>query len=365
MSDDRRRLAQYSAERDETLARWMPNVVHPFSAALRPALDRAGGRRAVTRTVALRSLPVVSLESLGNGHAHVLEPGVDEVSAHGSVGARMRLAGADLFGRRKELAARDVDPTHKPVVWTAVTVGAGDRATTLFVASTASDLDRLAALGRRGLSISGVRPADRIVVVDPAGAGIAPWQFLAGARDAGIAILHLDRLTQERVIRSAGPTVVAGSARSLVRVVEKGLPESVRRLIVHDGQRPDPAQVEVLRSTGLPWAEWWVPDGARAAWVRCQTGEGFHTWPTHEAIEIVDDTGAPAEVGRLIWSAVGWHGSVWLRVDTGTRASIATDECRCGRTTPRVIPVEQTTRRRTGPMPTQDPKRAVRISARR
>ncbi len=86
-----------------------------------------------------------------------------------------------------------------------------------------------------------------------------------------------------------------------------------------------------LPGLGLSAAEWWTPPAARASWVRCPGGTGFHTWPEDELIEVVD--------GELHWSAVGWHGSVWLRVGTGIAAVVDESPCpTCGRTTPRVEP---------------------------
>lgn len=335
MSDDRRRPGQYTAERDAALGPWLSGVVHPYSAALRPAIDRAGGTRAITTTADLGKLPIVGLADIGDGRTHVLEPSATAVAEHGPASDRMRLAMADLFGRRQALARREVEPAYKPVVWTTFDGPAGP----VFVANTTTDLDRLAELGRRGLAISGVGPGDRVLVLDPAGAGISPWQFLAGARDAGVAVLHLDPASADGLVAAAAPTVLAGSAASLIVAVDAGLPATVGRLVVHDGRRPDRAQAARLSATGLPVAEWWTPPGARAAWVRCPGGDGFHTWPTAEVVELVDDAGRPTDEGRLVWTPIGWHGSVWLRVDTGSRASVATDACeRCGRTTPRVVP---------------------------
>ncbi len=340
MSEDRRRPPQYAAQRDDALGRWVSDVVYPYSDVLRRTLDRAGGRRGIRKAADLRKLPITPIAALGDGRAHVLEPTGDTVAVHGPLGDRVRLALADVVGRREQHSRRDVDPAHKPIVWTAV-------GGSLFVASSTTDLDRLTALGRRGLAISGVRSDDRILVLDAAGTGISPWQFLLGARDAGVATLHLDRHDDADLIAAAAPTVLAGRARSLVRVLGAGVPDSVRRLVVNDGRRVKPAEVEALTECGLPVAEWWVADGARAAWVRCPGGEGFHTWPTHEVVEIVDSGGSPTDDGRLVWSAVGWHGSVWFRVDTGHTASVVDGSCpTCGRTTPRVVPSAPGTRRR-------------------
>jgi phenylacetate-coenzyme A ligase PaaK-like adenylate-forming protein len=93
--------------------------------------------------------------------------------------------------------------------------------------------------------------------------------------------------------------------------------------------------VGLRRRAGRPVRLWWAPPGVRAAWATCEADQ-LHTWPEHEHLEVVDDDGLPAESGRLVWSAVGWRGSVWLRVALGPEGRVDRSACSCGRTTPRV-----------------------------
>ena len=77
----------------------------------------------------------------------------------------------------------------------------------------------------------------------------------------------------------------------------------------------------------------WAPPGARALWSECRGGgAGYHTAPDTELVET--DRGT----GELLWSAIGWKGSVFLRLATRMRANIDESPCpRCRRTTPRVL----------------------------
>ena len=60
-------------------------------------------------------------------------------------------------------------------------------------------------------------------------------------------------------------------------------------------------------------------------------GTGYHTFPDAELVETDQRT------GELLWSAIGWKGSVFLRLATRMRANIDESPCpRCRRTTPRV-----------------------------
>lgn len=343
MSDDRRRPDSYAALRDESLRAWITDTVYPYSPVLREALDTAGlGQRGVRRSSDLTRLPATTVAALGDGKRFVLEPTATAIAAHAPLEERVRLRVADVLGRRSDLARTRIDPDHRPVSWTV----AGAPSRPLFTASTSRDLDRLADLGRRSLAISGVERHDRVLVLDPPGAGIATWQLLAGCRDAGVAVLQLDAGAAPALWAAATPTVLAGRAATLRTAVAAGVPAGVRTLVVLDGPPLAGAQHQDLARSGANVAEWCSPPATRAAWVRCPGGNGFHTWPTHELVEILDAAGQVTGTGELTWSAVGWHGSVWLRVRTGVTATVEAGACdRCGRTTPRVVPVELLRRR--------------------
>jgi hypothetical protein len=329
MSEDRRRPEQYASLRDRRLRPWIADTVYPYCAPVRAALDRAVlGRRGVRTAADLERLPIVPIADLGDGRSHVLEPDAPSIARFGPLADRVRLRVADAFGRRPELARTRIDPVHRPVLWTAVTTS-GE---VLHTAWTTSDLDQLSVLGRRALVLSGIGVDDRVLVLEPAGPAIGTWQLVAGCRDGGVPTMHLGTSRDPDAIASAAPTVLAGTADSLAEVAERGLPDPVRLLVAFDGDAPPDPETDPLRGSGMPVARWWSPPGARAAWVRCVGGSGYHTWPTHEVTDVVD--------GELVWSAVGWRGSVWLRVATGVAAARHDAACpACGRTTPRIEPV--------------------------
>lgn len=334
MTEDRRRPGEYESARDDRLRRWATESVHPFSRPLRAALDEAGlHKRGMRRTADLQRVPIVSVAELGDGRRHVLEPDAAGVEERAGWSLSTRLWLAEALGRRDRFAAGHVDPEFKPVAWTVADVAGSP----LFVANAAPDLDRLAELGRRALGISGVTAGDRILLLAPTGSGIAHLQLVGGARMSGVPVLHAD--AADAVVQQlANATVVAGTLAVVGKVAADGLGPAVRLLLVLDGPIAADRRDE-LRDRGVDVADWWTPPGARAAWARCRAGRGFHTWPTWEVTEIVDRSGEPADRGRLVWSAVGWHGSVWWRVDTGRLAGIDPEACACGRTTPRLVPL--------------------------
>lgn len=338
MSDDRRRPGQHTSRRDQALRRWIADEVHPFCEPVRVQLDRSGlGRRGVRTADDLARLPITELADLGDGRRHVLEPSADRIREAAGMDLRAKLLVADVLGRREGFARREVDGPYKPVRWTAERHGAG----TLFVGATNTDLDVLATLGRRALAVNGITPADRLVCTAP-DAGIGPLQLELGARDAGVAHLTVDDI-DPALLADAQPTVLAGTVEGLTRAVHAGLPAGVRLLVAHVGTGG--GDLGALRQrSGRPLRLWWAPPGVRAAWVTCEADQ-LHTWPEHEHLEVVDDDGRPTDSGRLVWSAVGWRGSVWLRVALGPEARVDRSTCSCGRTTPRVLGAARARRR--------------------
>lgn len=340
MSDDRRRPGQHESRRDEALRRWIADEVHPFSEPVRAQLERSGlGRRGVRAASDLGRLSITELVDLGDGRRHVLEPTAERIRESAGAALRAKLLVADVLGRRDGFARHDVDAGYKPVRWTAEVHALG----TVFVGATSTDLDRLAALGRRALAVNGVTPTDRVACASDA-IGVGPLQLELGARDAGVAHLTFEP-GDATVLAAARPTVVAGTAASLHGAVGAGLPDSVRLLVVHIGSGGGDDLAGLRRSAGRPLRLWWAPPGVRAAWVTCEADQ-LHTWPEHEHIEVVDDEGRPADSGRLVWSAVGWRGSVWLRVALGPTGRVDRTACACGRTTPRVLGPARADRRR-------------------
>jgi hypothetical protein len=337
MSDDRRRPGQHESRRDEALRRWIADEVHPFCEPVRAQLDRSGlGRRGLRSAADLARLPLTGLADLGDGRRHVLEPTADRIRGSAGIELRTKLLVADVLGRREGFARREVDGPYKPVRWTAEQHAAG----TLFVGATNTDLDRLAVLGRRALAVNGITPSDRLLCAGTG--GIGPLQLELGARDAGVAHLGASEV-DAATMGAAAPTVVAGAPADLDRAIDAGLPDSVRMLVVHLGTGG--ADLAALRARSRrPLRLWWAPPGVRAAWVTCEADQ-LHTWPEHEHLEVVGPDGEPAESGRLVWSAVGWRGSVWLRVALGPEGRVDRTACSCGRTTPRVLGAARARRR--------------------
>jgi hypothetical protein len=127
--------------------------------------------------------------------------------------------------------------------------------------------------------------------------------------------------------------VLAGPPEELVRIGRElgETPRSAIHTALVLGERcSEAARVAVGRA--LPKAmvlEAWAPPGVRALWVQCRGGDGLHTWPDTELIEIIN--------GYVVWTGLGWRGSALVRLDTGVIGHLDTGRCpACGSQTPRL-----------------------------
>jgi hypothetical protein len=308
---------------DRALARYVANEAYPYSSAVRRRLDSAGlGRRGIRRVGDLTRLPSIALADVGDGRELVLRP--EEESLRGFRGPLFNawLAWARVRGRAGTLRRRALDPLYKPLEWL--------MADGVPLAYSGVDLIRLGELGRRWLWQAGVGPGDVVVDLLAPELRLASLQLSAGCRVARVARVHVPPTTEPADVAWLAPTVIAGRARHVgrvlrgVRSVEAAFP-SLRTVLVA-GELLDergrkrlarllPPSVAIVRA--------WAPPGVRALWAECREGDALHAWPDVEVIETGDD--------GLLWTALGWRGSVLLRLRTGVDAVAEDGFCpHCG-----------------------------------
>jgi hypothetical protein len=288
----------------------------------------------------------------------VLKPDVTSVLRWGPRRLAARTFGSRLLGHQHVVNRRLLVPGYKPVLWLVARAGAGAGADGVPVAYSERDVRWLGQVGARWLTDAGVRPSDVVVNVLPAGPELGWWQVALGAREAGLSALHVASAVPEEVARFR-PTVLVGRAMDVLRLLESGLLRDVHLvLVVGDGVAPPVddglrSRIESRLSPGVGGVclAAWAPPGVRALWVECAGGPatGFHTWPATEVIELVDPLSGVAAPdgagGEVVWSALGWHGTVLLRLRTGVFATVDDGRCpTCGRVAPRLGVVADTPR---------------------
>jgi hypothetical protein len=283
------------------------------------------GHRSPRSVSDLSAISPTRFSELGSPEGLLVRPTLIGLRRHGPKPVKRKLRWLSLTLRGSIVGPKIIDPLYKPIHWViddGVPIG-----------STEADLGRLADLGRRWLTMAGVKPSDAIVSVVEPGPRTDLWHLMLGARASRVPLASLPSGSPPAEVARLGPTVLAGRPEELVRIGRE-LGETPRSAIhtalVMGGRCSEAARLAVSRA--LPQAmvlEAWAPPGVRALWVQCRGGDGLHTWPDAELIEIVN--------GRVVWTGLGWRGSALVRLDTGVTGQLDVGRCgACGSQTPRL-----------------------------
>ncbi|HVM01075.1 MAG TPA: AMP-binding protein [Acidimicrobiales bacterium] len=305
-----------AAGRDRELVEYLVHDVALHAPPLRQRLGEAlaGGRLKSADDLA-RMAPV-SLEEVTDPASLVLRP---------------RLP-------RRSKGAAEMERAYKPVHWL-VQEGVP-------IGSSASDVERLGGLGARWLTAAGVRGDDVVVGFLPAGPHLPYWQLVLGAMRLGVSAVFVPPVPSVGDVARLRPSVLVGRPYDLVRLLEDrsttgaaaGWRSRVRLLIaagepLDDALRARLAGLLVASDAAVVSA--WAPPGVRALWWECPGATALHTWPEAEVVQIADPlSGAPAPPGaggEVVWTALGWHGTVLVRLRTGVFARLVPGPCpSCG-----------------------------------
>lgn len=138
------------------------------------------------------------------------------------------------------------------------------------------------------------------------------WQLSLGARAGGVTAMHVG-VPDPVALVDGGASVIAGSAPVLDAMFAEATGHSVTTTIVV-GEPPSGAERARLFSrwrTEIVYA--WAPPGVRSLWSERRGVPGLVTAADADVVEIVD--------GEVVWSSLGWAGTVFLRVRTGVQAT--------------------------------------------
>lgn len=266
----------------------------------------------------------------------VLRPDVASIYRAGPRRLAVRTAWSRLWGRQRVVNDKLLVPYYKPVLWVlhdGVPIGYSE-----------SDVDRLARIGARWLADAGVRPDDVVANFLPSGPNLAWWQTVVGCRRARLSAVHLGANPDPATVVDLRPTVLVGRPMDLLRLLAVAY-DIQPRIVLAVGRPMDKGLRSRLAAaaTGAPVLSAWAPPGVRAMWTECSgaADRGLHTWPASELLQLVDPlTGmsAPAGAGgEVVWTPLGWHGTVMLRLRTGVFGTIEDGVCpTCGRNAPRL-----------------------------
>lgn len=336
MQWDREKASNRQKVQEELLREYVLHHVYPYSPFYRRRLDGAKiPAKSITGMADLAKLdPTGWNEVEAEPGAFVLRPTERAIARFGERKLVMAITKAKLRGKVAELNRDLIDPAYKPIHWHLE----GD----VPIGYSGEDIQRLGEAGRRVVQLAQIARDDVVVGLAAPGPSLVYWQLVEGARQAGVSAVHLGPDAGSDRVVAAAPTVLAGSAGEIGQTLAAF--ESAKRRITRLrtllclGDAVDESTRDALRTQGRRLGEGdlevvtaWAPPGVRALWGECRGGRGFHSYPDLEWIETLSD-------GEMAWTSLVWHGSAFLRLRTGVRATIDDSGCpTCGRVGPRVV----------------------------
>jgi len=340
---DREPAAARQKFQDSALRTYLAREVYAFSPYYRGRFDAAGVNPATLKDLGevsrLPSTPWADLAA--SPFELVLRPDEESIAHFGHRRLVWAVTLSKLRGNAADVNRDVIERAYKPIHW--------HLDTNVPIGSTFEDVERLSKAGHRTLAVAGLSRYDVLVTATAPTPSLEYWQIVYGARAAGISALHLGYDVDPVLVVAAAPTVLAGSSAELLSLLSglsdlgRELPDLHLLLVV--GELPDDATRAELRTAGRAIGRAdtdvvaaWAPPGVRAMWAQCRSGEGLHTYPDFEWIEVVDGSGNAAASGELLWTSIGWRGTALFRLQTSLRVSVRDETCpACQRVGPRVF----------------------------
>ncbi len=361
--------ADWQAERDARLHRFINEQLYPYSPFYRRLFDRNKLDPKSIRTIAdLRRIPFTTKVDIAptadNPTRHldlVLQPDAEKIRAFAPKSKLLGLALTRLLHGAKA-AEQQVRNEYGPLQ---VIFTTGRTALPTQFVYAIGDMDRFYRVGRRLMDVFGIEGDNRCLNMFPFAPHLAFWQTFAVGMAGGTLTLHTGG---GKVMGTAGnimalnrmqPHVIMGVPGYIYHLLRQADSEGIKLSQLHTialgGERvPIPLKArlgEICAHMGRPDVRVHSVYGfteSRQCWAECkppdaETSYGFHTYPELDVFEIVNpESGepvAPGERGELVYSTLEGRGSCVLRYRTGDIAEtgIVYDPCPgCGRVVPRI-----------------------------
>lgn len=256
----------------------------------------------------------IALHEVGNGGDHLIQPTRQDLLRSASPWMRVRTLWAMTWGSWPRFLNL-IEPSYRPVHY----FNAGG----VSIGAAAKDLVRLASFGAHWLRLLGLYGDDSVALLGGADSTIEPWELSGGTRRAGIPLAVVEHPADAHQPRF---TVIAGRPDAVLEALQHGTWPELRLALVfgRDAERVTSRIAKLGADAQVAVRRAWAPPGTRSVWWECAGGpdQGWHTTPEAEHVEIGHDD-------EVIWTGVGWAGTVFLRLQTGVRAA-AIDATRCG-----------------------------------
>lgn len=222
---------------------------------------------------------------------------------------------------------------------------------------TAYDLQRLEESGKRMIGILNASANDVLVNAFPYAPHLAFWHTFYAAKANNLLSLHTGGgkiLGTEKIINAIEgmkATSLAGMPGYLYHLMRTAKEQKRNfenlNLVIFGGERVPLGLREKIKdflagmkSKNPRILSTYAFTEGKCAWIECKEESGYHLYPDFEFIEIVDKNNervGEGEKGEIVYTSLGWRGSVLLRYKTGDiTKGIYYDKCSCGRTLPRI-----------------------------
>ncbi len=284
----------------------------------------------------------------------ILQPDEQLIKKHAPKLMLVRLLWMKLTGRDpKPWLEHDYKPIHLHFT-------TGRTALPTPFAYSARDLDTLRESGERMLETTGI--SRDLVAINgfPYSPHLAFWLAyhaltklgLTSLQTGGGKIMGTAKIIDATERLKAGVvTFIPGYCYHLFREAAKqGRDFSSLKYIIFGGERVSPGLREKVNTLAQQLkadhpkilATYALTEG-KTAWIQCHEQSGYHTYPDLEYFEVVNKEGQrvkPGEPGEIVYTALGWRGSIVIRYRTGDLVKGLTEEpCpHCGKTVPIIHP---------------------------
>jgi hypothetical protein len=311
--------------RDRAVLTYLKRELYPHSDGARARIDAAGvsGGNPPKSLAELKAIAPVGLEDVGDAGEYVLRPTRLGLIRSGSPYVRARTVWASTWGRWHAYLAA-IEPLYRPVHFFA--------ADSAPIGASAADLVRLAGLGAEWMRGLGLTRGDTVALVGGASGAVEAWELSGGTRRAGVPLAVVE---DAATLARHAVSVVAGTEDAVLRALANGHWPALRIVLVL-GPTADKVAKRLTTDAVVVRRAWSIP-GTRSVWWECRGGSeyGWHTSPTADFIELDDHD-------EVVWTGIGWAGTVFLRLRTDVRASrVDASPCpACGHVGERVFTAE-------------------------
>lgn len=223
------------------------------------------------------------------------------------------------------------------------------------IALSKNDLERLAYNEARSLEIAGFTADDIVQITTTLDkCFMAGMAYYLGLTKIGAAVLRAGQGTPEfhwEMIRKINPTAfiavpsflqkLGAHSGTLSNRITKALciGEPLRNADFSDNQ----LSKNIKNHWNIDLRSTYASTEMATAFTECQEKQGGHLLPELIILEILDENGievAAGELGEVTVTPLGIEGMPLVRFQTGDLARKHTEVCSCGRTTPRLGPIE-------------------------